>query len=207
MSGGLPELFTEGALRVAEATLNRLLRFDPDLPARLAPLAGQRLDVAITDLPRAVAVHFHPDGIELAAAGMDATPAHARIEGTAAGLATLALSRGERSREVAFHGDVGVIQAVKRLLAEVELDWEETLSQVVGDVIAHRIGESVRGGDAWLRRAGDTAARNLGEYLTEERRALPTAAEMESFLAAVGRLRQDTDRLEARLRQLEKENM
>jgi ubiquinone biosynthesis protein UbiJ len=44
----------------------------------------------------------------------------------------------------------------------------------------------------------------MAEYLTEESRDLPTRIEVDEFLADVDRLREATDRLEARLAALEK---
>ena len=49
------------------------------------------------------------------------------------------------------------------------------------------------------RRAGDTFARNISEYLTEESRDLPVRIEVEEFLDGVDRLREAVDRLDARV--------
>jgi ubiquinone biosynthesis protein UbiJ len=49
------------------------------------------------------------------------------------------------------------------------------------------------------RRAGDTFARNIAEYLTEESRDLPVRIEAEEFVAGVDRLRESVDRLVARV--------
>ena len=49
------------------------------------------------------------------------------------------------------------------------------------------------------RRAGDTLARNVAEYLTEESRDVPARIEAEEFFDAVDRLRESVDRLEARV--------
>jgi len=44
----------------------------------------------------------------------------------------------------------------------------------------------------------------MGEYLTEESRDLPARPEVEDWIAQVDRLREDADRLEARLALLER---
>ena len=46
---------------------------------------------------------------------------------------------------------------------------------------------------------GDTFARNVSEYLTEESRDVPARVEVEEFLEGVDRLREAVDRLEARV--------
>jgi ubiquinone biosynthesis protein UbiJ len=191
-----------GALRIVEAALNRLLDVDPDTPARLRPLAGRTLLVEVTDLGVSVWAAFTEEGLRLAPADENDAQPTASVHASVAGLMTLVTSRGRRSRDVSFHGDVGVIQEARQLFSELDLDWEEQLAAITGDVLAHRIGESVRGAQDWAKRSGDTFLRNLGEYLTEERRDLPAAAEVGAFMSDVDRLREDLDRLEARIRRL-----
>lgn len=199
----VPDWLQSGSLRLVEQAVNRGLALDPDSPSRLAALSGRSLRVHLTETPVAVLCTFNDTGLELAAATPE-TAADAAVHTSLAGLLTLVSSGGERSRDTSLTGDVGVIQAVKRLFGEVELDWEDALSRVTGDLIAHRVGETARGGRDWSRHAGDTFLRNLGEYLTEERRLIPTEAELAGFVADVRATRADADRLEARLRRLER---
>ena len=56
----------------------------------------------------------------------------------------------------------------------------------------------------WARRARASLARSVGEYLTEEGRDVPPAAELEVFLSDVDRIREDVDRAESRLALLER---
>jgi ubiquinone biosynthesis protein UbiJ len=49
------------------------------------------------------------------------------------------------------------------------------------------------------RRAAATGVRNVAEYLAHERRDLVPRAEAEDFYRRVERLREDLDRLEARI--------
>jgi ubiquinone biosynthesis protein UbiJ len=62
----------------------------------------------------------------------------------------------------------------------------------------------VRGVLDFGRRAGTTFTQNVGEYLQEEGRDLPTRPEMNEFLEAVDRLRDDVERAEAKLVLLER---
>jgi ubiquinone biosynthesis protein UbiJ len=50
--------------------------------------------------------------------------------------------------------------------------------------------------------AGRSLAGNVSEYLQEEGRDLPTPTEVDEFLAGVDQLRDDVERLEARLARL-----
>ena len=55
---------------------------------------------------------------------------------------------------------------------------------------------------AWSRRNARILQDDLGEYLTEERRLLPTRFEFDEWREEVETLRDDIERLEARINQL-----
>ncbi len=74
----------------------------------------------------------------------------------------------------------------------------------MGDAAAHRLGEIARGVGKWSREARSTMAQNIREYLQEESRDVPSRYEVERFTTNVGELRDDVDRLEARIRRLKK---
>jgi len=94
-------------------------------------------------------------------------------------------------------------QAFKAILDEMDIDWEEQLSRLTGDTIAHQLGNTARRAAGVLRHGRRTLERDLGEYLQEELRVLPTRIETENFSADVSRLGMDTDRLAARIRRLQ----
>ena len=79
---------------------------------------------------------------------------------------------------------------------------EEELSRLLGDVPAHQLGGLARSALGWLRRGVRTSADNLAEYLAHERRDLVPRAEAQGFLHDVDTLREDADRLEARVNAL-----
>ena len=68
--------------------------------------------------------------------------------------------------------------------------------------MAHQIGGGVRSGLQWGRRSLIAATTNLREYLQEEIRLLPSRYEANEFLAQVDGLRDDVERLEARVSRL-----
>jgi ubiquinone biosynthesis protein UbiJ len=65
------------------------------------------------------------------------------------------------------------------------------------------MGNAARTALGFARRAHDTFLQNVAEYLQEEGRDVPNRTEAEEFLHGVDRLRDDVDRLEARLKLLE----
>jgi len=190
-------------LKPAEQSLNRVLLLDPETPNRLRPLSGKVLMLEITGTEIGLAVEFTDNGVRLHQGREDAD---ASVRGSAMALMAVAMEpEGGGGGHLEFTGDVGVVQKVRTFFAGLEIDWEEHLSRVTGDAVAHQMGNIARGLQRWGRRSTRVFGENLADYLTEERRGLPPRAEAEEFLQAVSRLRQDGDRLEARIARLEKQ--
>lgn len=109
-----------------------------------------------------------------------------------------------RSGAVHIQGDAEVAQNFSELLDQARPDLEEELSRLIGDIAAHQIGRAARSALSFARRAADTFAQNVSEYLQEEGRDVPSRTEAEEFLGGVDTLREDVDRFEARLALLER---
>lgn len=121
-------------------------------------------------------------------------------------LVTLALMAGEdsiRDGSLDLTGDAATAQAFQKLLAHAKPDVEEELSKVIGDAAAHTLGEFARGVGRWARETRAIMGDNIREYLQEESRDVPSRYEVERFTKDVGALRDDVDRLAARIDRLQ----
>jgi ubiquinone biosynthesis protein UbiJ len=138
-----------------------------------------------------------PDAVHADAASPDAI-----IVGGPFGLLALGtqtpdavLQRGD----VEIRGDAELAQKFRELLLLLRPDLEDDLSVLIGDIPAHQIGRLARGALSWTRKVAATGVENLAEYLGHERRDLVPRKEGEQFLRGVDALREDVDRLEARV--------
>jgi len=111
-----------------------------------------------------------------------------------------------RDGDVDLTGDAMTAQRFQKLLDYAKPDVEEELSRIIGDVAAHRLAEFTRGVGNWARQARSTMGENVREYLQEESRDLPTRYKFDRFTRRLGILRDDVDRVAARLRRLENES-
>lgn len=194
------------AIALLEGTLNRYLRLDPDSPLRLAALHGRVIVVEIQDANRSLT--FIPGPGHLQVLGQIEGEPDCRLRGTSLKLASLLRGRsGEQTLfagAVTLEGDTETAQRFRSLWTDLDIDWEEQLSRLTGDPIAHQMGRLARGLDRWAQGASDTFAANLQEYLQEELRLLPTPLEVSDFACAVEELRDDVERLAARLIRLQR---
>jgi ubiquinone biosynthesis protein UbiJ len=106
------------------------------------------------------------------------------------------------SGSVQIEGDTTLAQQFAKALGGLDVDWEEQAARVLGDPIAHQVGQAMKGLSDWGRQTSRTLTADLKEYLEEEGRLVPTRYELDAFLAEVDTLRDDVERLEARLARL-----
>ena len=129
------------------------------------------------------------------------------LRGTPLGMARLGLGGSTEktlfSGDVTIDGDVETGQAFKSILDEIDIDWEEQLSKLTGDVIAHQLGNAARHARKIFRHSRNTLQKDIDEYLHEELRVLPARIETENFSADVTRINMDTERLAARIKRLQ----
>jgi ubiquinone biosynthesis accessory factor UbiJ len=182
-----------------ENVLNRGLPRSPRARQLCSELSGTSLGICAPGVARLL--------VSSSGAGLRVTQdasgrADADISGGVLSLLALAgpapeavLQRGA----VQIRGDADVARKYRELAQFLKPDAEEELSLVIGDVPAHQLGRLARGAFNWSRHAAGTAARNVAEYLAHERADLVPRAEADQFTSGVDRLREDVDRLEARI--------
>ena len=103
---------------------------------------------------------------------------------------------------ITLQGDSASLLELQAILYNLDLDWEAELAKVVGDIPAHQIGKAVRSGLQWGKQTRNSLMRQTEEYIHEEGRLLPTRAEIEDFFTDVSKLKDDTDRLAAKITKL-----
>jgi ubiquinone biosynthesis protein UbiJ len=124
------------------------------------------------------------------------------ITGSLVGLALMAGEDAIRDGSLDLTGDAATAQAFQQLLVHARPDIEEELSAVIGDSAAHGLGEAARAVGRWARETRTIMGDNIREYLQEESRDVPSRYEVEQFSRRVNQLRDDVDRLAARIGRL-----
>ena len=187
----MPAAFAAGL----ETALNRYLSLDPDILPQLAELAGTVIAIEPEGLGMTLYLFPGAQGVQV----MDCYDGKPTVRIRGAPLALIQQWRGQSAGEMTVEGDAATGQRFQALLARLDIDWEEHLSNVVGDAAAHQLGQFWHGFRNWGQQTSAMLLRDGSEYLQQELRVLPSRPAVESFLSAVDVLREDTDRLEARL--------
>ena len=183
----------------AAATINHLLRAAPWALERLAPHAGKtvRVDGGLINLSFSV----EPDGAVRAATSASNEDLTLNLPMP---LLMRALAQGRTTlNEAQMTGDTSFAQALAYVAQHLTWDYEEDLSKVVGDMAAHRIGETTRGISNWGRQSVDSLQVMLRDYLTEERPVIAKPGQVAEFIASVDELRDAAARLEKRIELLQ----
>jgi ubiquinone biosynthesis accessory factor UbiJ len=181
-----------------ENMLNRGLPGSPRAQQLCAELTGRSVAVEVREITRLL---VESTGRSLRITRGDAG-ADAEIIGGPFGLLALGSDTPEavlQRGDVEIRGDAELAQKFRELVLLLRPDLEEALSGLTGDVPAHQIGRFARMALGWTRQAASTTVENLAEYLGHERRHLVPRNEGEQFLRGVDQLREDVDRLDARI--------
>ncbi len=180
--------------------LNHLLRQQPWAAERLKPFAGQGVEFRCPPFPDLRFAITDTGLLDRA----QAETASALVVKLTPGTLPFLLARDESAlKQVEIKGSADLASAVDQLLRHLSWDFEEDLSKVFGDVVAHRLASGGRAFAAWQREGALRLVENLVEYWTEEQPLLARPADVASFCRNVDALRDDVARLEKRIERLE----
>lgn len=195
MRPAFPELSPTAALAAA---LNALLNAQPAARQRLQRQVGKRLRLALPLFPIELQLDETSRFLPLIEASESApeltlTPLPSALP--------LLLSGGKLADLFRVDGDGLFASDISGALAD--FDWVLALRPYLGDIAASRVDQFLRGALAWRQNAHNDTGANLAEYAIYEQNMLADSHALRGFIRDVDTLREDVDRLQARLNQLE----
>lgn len=191
-----------------EASINRLLASDQNSGERLSKLDGRRVRLQLDDLAITLDFIFTAHRLKVSldtAAEADTPQADTLISGSMPALFAMAMPNedgrwGGPGSRVKISGDATLARDVERLFSRLDPDWEAGLARFTGDVLGHQLATGLKSFAAGLKSTGDNLQQMATEYLHSEQSPLAQPQEQSSFADEVDRLRDATERLEARIR-------
>lgn len=199
---------TEGAppFGLLGRLLEAALALDPETRDAVARLSGKVIDLDVSGVGT---LRLRIDGERVDVGPRDvATDADVTLRGAPLSLLRF-LFADERETlilndAVSLHGDIALANRLQQIAARMDIDIEEGLAQRLGDIPAHEIVRGLHGLGGWMRSAGASLLADVSEYLRYEVAMTPGSTDVERFAHAVDDLRDDVERLEARVGRLER---
>jgi ubiquinone biosynthesis protein UbiJ len=106
------------------------------------------------------------------------------------------------AKEAQLEGDIELATALSKVLQNLEWEYEEDLSRVVGDISANKIATFGRETVAGIKKQSFNAAEMLAEYWQEEQPMIAKKRDVQQFISDVDTLRDDVERLNKRFEKL-----
>jgi len=201
-------LLQSAMLAPFENLINICIVRDDYLTRQVARFEGKRLQITGHRPAVSLTVTFYPDSISLSPlpAEKQGGKADACVEGNCEDLLGL-LVKSKESRPLAnpsisISGDVMLVQDIYQCAQNLDIQWEDYLTPVLGDVLSQTLANTFKHGKAWAEDSGKRAKHNIHNYLTEESGALVAHQELKPFLDRLDALRLRIDRLQARTNHL-----
>lgn len=182
-----------------------MLLLDEESRNALVKYAGSVIAIELGNTRKSFYIHITNSGIELgepASAVPDVT-----VRGTPSQLFAylMAMKRGDpgKSGTIEIVGNIALAQKILGIVRDIDLDWEDKLSEWTGDSIAHSTGNVLRKTYKLFSHAGDTLRTNISEYLRYESDIIADQTEINEFNSAVDELRNDVERLKLRINRIQ----
>jgi ubiquinone biosynthesis accessory factor UbiJ len=178
--------------------MNQVLALDPSSLTILAKHNGKVIEITIKELHFSFFLVIRPEKIYVFSTYQ---PADAAISGSLLTLVKQLQTNADASK-LRVAGDMELVQDLQRLIQNLDIDWQEYLSCIIGDVAANKVAYFMQQLKATTLIHKQRTLEDFREFLQEEQRFLPTCEEVEDFYEEIMALRNSIDRLEARLQRL-----
>ena len=190
---------------IFNTAVNAMLRLDPASEKRLHKLQGVVVGVEILPFHFMLQMLVNDNALHVQEEAV--LQPDVIIRGTPLQMTALALNQNQKQKffadDIEIEGNADLAQDVLHLFNHLHIDWEELLSNFIGDVPAYHTSQFARRAHKWLRDVEQSFTQNVSEYVQEEKQWLPTREALQDFFDDVDSLRLDVDRVEARVRELQ----
>ncbi len=193
-----------------EKILNQYLRSDADALYQLTDYQGKKLVIEWPMLELQFVLYVQAEGITLSTdvedepdARITTTPTVFIRELTRKWQADMKSPPLQEYPDMTVTGNGVFAQTLWDILWRLQVDWEEQLASLIGDIPAHQLGNLWRELRAFGQTAFTTLVANTREYLQYESCELPPPHAVDEFYKAIDQLQTNVARLENRVNHLQ----
>ena len=193
--------------RALAAALNRALALDPETREALRTLDGRAVVLQLDAPPLALQVRVRGDHLEVGpvdAANEPDLSVRSTLGGLIAQLPWFRRDDAPPVGKVKLSGDADLARRLQRLAERFDPDWQLPFVRVFGEVAGVQVAKAVGAALRQARIVGRNLAESTAEYVTEESRDVVGKAELNAFHDDVDTLRDDVERVAARVARLQR---
>ncbi len=193
--------------RALEAALNRALALDPDTREALRAVDGHTVVLQLDAPPLALQVRVSGERLEVGPVESAREPdlsVRSTLGGLIAQLPWFKRDDAPPVGKIKMSGDAELARRLQRLAERFDPDWQLPFVRVFGDIAGVQIAMAVGAALRQARIVGRNLAESAAEYVTEESRDVVARAELHAFHDDVDTLRDDVERLAARVVRLQR---
>ena len=192
------------ALLPVEKILNAIVRRDPHIAKKLVAFGSKCIEVVSLRPSFSLSIRFEDDTIKLSAIDTQTLgiQADATITGNAENLLGLLTKKSDQRAladpAIDISGDATLVQDLHVTIESLDVDWQDYLAPILGDVLSNELGEIQSNARDWSKSTGTSMHRGVRDYLSEEARLVPSELEVDSFSNRLDQLRLSIDRVTAK---------
>lgn len=185
---------------IAEKVLNPLIQMDPDAQTRLNRLQGNQFAVQLRGIQLRLVLTAQQNGIWL---NSHDEAVDCSIDADITALQQLSdpsqLTRLIREDKLRIEGDLQTLQQFSQFFQQLQPDWPERLSALIGDAAAHRVHGIIQLLHQHIRQYLQQSELTLRGLAQDELRLTPVTAEVQQFSQDVSALAGRTELLQRQL--------
>ena len=189
-----------GLTLTLETMINSALKYDPAAKYGLEDLKGI---LAVESTFPELTMYLFVENEHVFVQHVCDQPITTHVKGKP--LAFLSLIQSSSSivgSDIDLSGDPHLLQQWRNLLHDLDIDWEQAISEKLGDLAGPVVAQSFQKGFAWFNHQFKQQQSNVKNFVTEEINLAPSRAEFDQYSGQVESLEMDVDRLGAKIDKL-----
>ena len=192
--------YIQAVIAAIETSINTALRYDPASQQKIAAI-NDILAIESTLPHLCLYMHGQAGGIRVLA--HCEAPISTQLTGSPLALLNLLKQPTTLANSgVTLVGSTALLQQWQSILQSLDIDWEDAISQVLGDIAGPLSATGIRNTAQYVKAQAKEHARLIAEYLPEEAQMVPSKPEVDRFLDHVDQLKLRVDRISARIQAL-----
>jgi len=189
-----------------ETAVNKALAYDPATRQQLALIDDQIIAVRITQPSQQLWVRFSGDQVRLLSHWEDSVDAS--ISGRLKDFIALAKETDKNqvlmSSRMEISGNTQLLTRLQSIAAQLDIDWEAGIADVIGDVPGHWVASALKFGNLFAKDVAQSVDRSWRNYWQFESDSLINSQQYQQTSADSAKARVEADRLEAKVQRLQK---